>query len=829
MMSSLLRWAGCILVAAVTSVVVADEPVPATIIPTDYVVLPAVGEYGRLPLHRDALEAQIVAGSWKSPEAGDTVEALDGKQEIWQAVTARDGALDTRSLRGGYAFTTFEAPADGAMLLAASGHASVYVNGELRAGDPYKLGWLQLPVHVQKGRNTLLFHLASDKLSARLTTPNDDVILGDADRTLPTILRGEKKPAWAAIPVLNTTDDILNNIQIVCRTAGDKSLTTPIGRIPPLSICTAVFEVPAVDEPEGHHMSFEVILAHGDDYRPLARTELALRVVDANDVNIRTFRSRIDGSVQSYAIRPAQDSSELKLATPGVVVTLHDAGVPADEHLARYTPKSWAHVLAPQGRRSYGFDWEAWSRTDVLEAMADASARYPCDPLRTCLTGYGMGGHGVWHLGVTFPDRFAAIGPSAGWISFWSYGGGMPSFANNNPAGIEAMLLRGYAPSDTVKLLSNLAGTGVYLLHDSAEVGVPVEQARYLRERLAAFHTNFVYLEPSSADAAANNASGDWPQMMEFFEHARRPTLQEQMFVDFTTANPGVSADCDWVKIDAQVEQLVPSRSVIHQNRDTGAFTGTTTNVARLAIELQQLRAGQTVDVTLDGVKLARLRRDDENGLAWFERQGEKWAAAEAPAPAVKNSTRNGTFNAVIDHDPLLVYGTQGNQDENRWAETKARFDAETFYYRANGALEVLPDSQFDPAEHHDRNVILYGNADTNSAWAALLTDCPVELTRGAVRVGEHNVAGDNLAVLMVRPRPGSNKALVAVVGGTGLSGMRLTNRLRWFVSGITYPDLAILGPKVLTEGIPDIRAWGFFGPDWKADDAELAWRVEFP
>ena len=26
-----------------------------------------------------------------------------------------------------------------------------------------------------------------------------------------------------------------------------------------------------------------------------------------------------------------------------------------------------------------------------------------------------MGGHGTWHIGTLFPDRFAAIGPSAGW------------------------------------------------------------------------------------------------------------------------------------------------------------------------------------------------------------------------------------------------------------------------------------------------------------------------------------------------------------------------------------------------------------------------------
>ena len=135
------------------------------------------------------------------------------------------------------------------------------------------------------------------------------------------------------------------------------------------------------------------------------------------------------------------------------------------------------------------------------------------------------------------------------------------------------------------------------------------------------------------------------------------------------------------------------------------------------------------------------------------------------------------------------------------------------FTIAATARSKCCPIRSSTPADTADRNVILYGNADTNSAWAVLLTDCPVEVKRGAIRVGDRTETGDDLAVLMVRPRPDSDTALVGVVGGTGPAGMRLTNRLRWFVSGITYPDLMILGPKVLTEGTSDIRAWGLFRP----------------
>lgn len=824
MMRTALRFTACLILIATLSPATAQESTPSTIIPSDYLVLPAVGQYGRLPLHRDAIEAEYVAGNWRPPEAGDTIDALDGGQEIWQAVAARDGVLNTRSQRGGYAFTTFEAPADSVMLLEASGHAAAYVNGEPHAGDPYDLGWLRLPVRVKQGPNTLLFHLASNKLSVRLTTPSDDVFFADDDRTLPTVVREEPNPAWAALPIINTTDDILNNIEIVCKAASGESRSTPLVRIPPLSVRKAPFEVPVVKEPNGRETRYEVILTHGDDNRPLARTEVVLKFVDATDINIRTFRSRIDGSVQPYAIRPAENSSQLELDTPGVILTLHDAGVSCEEYITRYAPKSWAHVIAPQGRRPHGFDWEAWSRIDFLEAFADAEKHYPCDPLRTCLTGRGMGGHGVWHLGVTYPDMFAAIGPSGGWISFWSYGGGMAEFAQK-PSAIEAMLLRGYAPSDTTELVTNLAGVGVYVLHDSAEVHVPVEQARFFRERLAEFHANFVYQEPTTAELAAHNSSDDWPRMVEFFEHSQRTTSRDQTMIDFTTADPGISACCDWVTIDAQAEQLIASHVTMHHDRDANAFVGSTQNVSRLAIDTKQLAAGQMANVTLDDQQLQGLRRPTDDEKLWFERHDGKWSATGPPAATVKRAVRNGTFNAVIDHNVLLVYGTKGNDEENRWAQAKARFDAETFYYRGNATLEVMPDSQFSVQDHADRSIILYGNAETNSAWATLLPDCPVDVKRGTVRVGDRTESGDDLAVLMVRPRPDSDTALVGVVGGTGPAGMRLASRLRWFVSGIVYPDLMILDPKVLTEGTSHIRAWGYFGPDWKTDDAEIAWR----
>src|SRR5262249_677740 len=146
-----------------------------------------------------------------------------------------------------------------------------------------------------------------------------------------------------------------------------------------------------------------------------------LQVRRPDQLQARTFRSGIDGSVQYYAVVPAKTGAgESQGAKPGLVLTLHGAAVEATGQAACYQARPWAHIVAPPNRRPYGFDWEDWGRLDALEVLEQARKDLGTDPRRTWLTGHSMGGHGTWYLGVTYPDRFAAIAPSAGWISMWS-------------------------------------------------------------------------------------------------------------------------------------------------------------------------------------------------------------------------------------------------------------------------------------------------------------------------------------------------------------------------------------------------------------------------
>jgi dienelactone hydrolase len=812
-----------------------EEPAAGAIVPRDWLVIPPVGRYGRSATHLDAVEARIVAGTWAAPKAGEGVPLPGGMTRTWEATrSGDDGSLRHPALGGGYADTTIAADAERVMVLEASGHSMVYVNGEPRVGDPYGTGYVQVPVLLRKGVNELLFQVGRGQLKARLVPPRAAALLNAGDTTLPDFRERKSNGDWGAVVVLNATTAPLAGL--ILETSGENMVTTrsPLPTLPPLTLRKVAFRLagPPARSRGDRPATLRLLRSADGGARLLDTASIPLRQRGWGQVEKRTFRSEIDGSVQYYAVYrapPPADGSR-----PALFLTLHGAGVEASGQAEAYGRNRWGDLVAPTNRRPYGFDWEDWGRKDALEVLGRAQAELDSDPARTYLTGHSMGGHGVWQLGALFPDRFAAIGPSAGWISFASYGG-RPA-EETTPVG--EILRRAASASDTLAFAQNYAGLGVYVLHGDSDDDVPVAQARAMKERLAAFHHDWEYHEQPGAGHwwDLSNAPGadcvDWPPMFDFFaRHALAPAGSLRR-VRFTTPSPGISADSAWVRVEAQLRPFQPSAIDLTCEPSPplrGHFRGTTSNVTRLALTLAPVVAGGApVTLELDGQQLENLPWPSPtrpSSRLWLERRGERWVPTTAPSPRLKGPARCGPFKEAFDRRFLLVYGTRGTAAENAWAFAKARYDAETFWYRGNGSVDVLSDTVFTAAREPDRSVVLYGNAATNAAWGPLLGASPVQVEPGRARIGERAIAGDALAGLLVRPRPGSDVALVAAVAGTGLAGMRLSDRLPYFLSGVGYPDVTVIGPEMLTAGSAGVRAAGFFGHDWSVAAGDFAWK----
>lgn len=782
----------------------------------------------------DPIERAIASRTWNEPKAGETVAFSATDKAAWAEVTA--DAAGWFTVQGeGYVFARIPSATNRVMILNGLGDSYVYVNGELRMGGKYavkdtfeswepRFDYGQVPVTLKKGDNRLLFRCGRGRLKAVLSTPAARVLLNDKDITLPDLIVGEKTEAWGAIVVLNATNESRSGLVIIAAGDGLETTATPAGSLPAFGVRKIPFLLRGEPARDPGQVRLALGLRDGGADGPLLHEAgFELSVKDPRQNHKRTFRSGIDGSVQYYAVNPAQNRDPG--FAPALVLSVHGAGVEAVNQAGSYENKTWATIIVPTNRRPYGFDWEDWGRMDALEAMADARQRYPFDPSRVYLTGHSMGGHGVWILGVQFPDRFAALGPSAGWISFRTYASRQ---RDEGATEVEKLASRPLAQGDTLGLVRNTANCGVYILHGEKDESVPVAQSRQMAQALAEFHKDFVYHEEKDAphwwDKSDEPGTDcvDYAPLFDFFGRHALARPEEVREVDFTTVNPGVSAKCRWATIEAQIVPLRPSSVRMAVDPGMKRFAGTTENVARLSLDLSMLSRPDAVVLKVDGQEIKAVPRGP---ALWLYRTNDVWAVGEAPAPGLKGPHRAGPFKDAFRNRMVYVYGTKGTAEERAWAFEKARYDAECFQYQGNGAVELVADRNFDPSAEPDRNVILYGNAATNTAWAALLADSPVRVDAGSVMVGRKKIEGRGLACLFLRPRPKSDTACVGAVSGTGILGMRLTNTRSYLYAGYALPDVVVYTADS-GQGGPVVKLAGFFGNDWGVATGEFLWET---
>lgn len=780
----------------------------------------SVGTGGRSALAMDPLQSMIVRGTWTGAKAGDVL-ALGDKSETWADMKANSDGVYTVDARGSVTMRfVFESEKSQVAIFSAAGFRILYVNGEPRFGDPYAAGMCEIPVALKAGRNEFLLTGVRMAQKPSLKIPPARAFLTDDDPTFPTMFPGESLDSIGGVVVTNATTKEARGLVIETHVEGGTTTRTVVPTILPTTRRKVPFTIKAEgsEEIEDRVMTLR-LFENGHAKEPLSELVTELTVNSEDKPQDVTFLSRIDGSVQYYAVMRASEPG----AGKGLVLSLHGAAVEGRGQAAAYAPKRWCHIVSPTNRRPFGFDWEDWGHDDAMEVLELARVRYQTNPSHTWLTGHSMGGHGTWSIGVQHPDLFAAIAPSAGWQSFATYS----ASAVAGESKLHELFRRANSHSDIAPLIRNLTTMGVYILHGDADDNVPVTEARGMKALLEQFHPGFGYHEEPGAAHWWDNEDTpgaecvDWPPMFELFRSRSIPRLTDVTSVDFHTSNLAISSRMYWAEILAQEIPGRVSRVNCEFKPTDGSYRITTEDVTRFAIEPHPRAQGGTFTFAIDDSAPFTMERPTAGDRFFVERKNRGWVAAAEPSPKMKYPARNGPFKRAFDNHMVFVYGTRGNAKEDAWALAKARFDAAQFYVIGNGSIDVMTDREFLKANRkdrsmHDRNVILYGNADTNAAWGTVLSKSPIHVTRRAVKfAGGPTFQGDDLGCLFVAPRAGSDTASVGVVTGTGLVGSRVTDRMNYFTSGAGFPDYLVLGAETLAVGEKGVRIAGFFGDDW--------------
>jgi pimeloyl-ACP methyl ester carboxylesterase len=503
-----------------------------------------------------------------------------------------------------------------------------------------------------------------------------------------------------------------------------------------------------------------------------------------------------------------------------MLFSLHGASVEAIGQADSYSSKSWAYVVAPTNRRPYGFDWEDWGREDAMEVLDLALDILPVDPNRVYLVGHSMGGHGTWNIAANRPGLFAAIAPSAGWASFYSYGD-KPRNDPDHPLYRIFHLCSG--PSDTLALAGNLEQLPTFVLHGGADDNVPVSEAQTMVQALQKQNPALVYREipgkghwwDESPEPGADCL--DLREMIDYLGRHRRHPAPRQ--VDFVTRALWASRQCRWVTILAQSLAGEASHIVATAFPGLQTFEVQVDNIRAFEIDPESLLPGRPCEITLkiEGQDLEIPWSGTGPVAAEYDESRDRWVPGKKIITMEDQRLESGyaPLKAAMFEPFALVYPTGGAPEERNAFTARARFDAENWWYRGNGYAPLLSDQEFLDAPA-GRNPVLFGNSGINRAWDACLEPGPICVNGKSVKIGPLTLSDDSTALVGQYPHRSEDKRMVFVVAGNSPEAAMLTVLVPYFVSGVGLPDFLAFGEQSWLEGVEGAVATGFFGPKWE-------------
>ena len=498
--------------------------------------------------------------------------------------------------------------------------------------------------------------------------------------------------------------------------------------------------------------------------------------VNRPGISIRGYYSKVDGSVQPYAIHLPEGNKPTSADRHPLHVHLHGRGGTLNEvsFIAQYDGKplakdqTWVQ-LEIFGRTNNAYRWAG--ETDVFEAMNDLRRTVRIDDRRIVLRGFSMGGAGAWHLGLHHPSKWCSVGPGAGFIDFYKY----QKVKDKLPAWQDQTL-------------------GIYDSVDYALNAFNVPVCTYggeLDEQLVASTAMVEAAKKQGVDIKLLIGPGvghkfhpeTEKEFMKFhIEQSQkgRPPFPGRDHIRFTTRTLKYN-ECEWLTIEEMLEGDKPATVEAKVGED-GVLKVTTENVAVLQI------ARDVADrANIDGSLLPL--RDAAQGLlpgVYFDKGKSEWFAMDyntsrefSSNPDLrKRRDLQGPIDDAFMGAFVCVRGTKEpwHAEQKEWSDwTLARFERE-FDKWMRGKVPVIKDSDVPaielgkPGANDDllaRNLILFGDPGSNSVLKAIVDKLPIEWTKdGGLKVNGQTYDPKTHGVSLIYPNPLNPRRYVVINSG---------------------------------------------------------------
>lgn len=227
----------------------------------------------------------------------------------------------------------------------------------------------------------------------------------------------------------------------------------------------------------------------------------------------KTYEFKDAGKEMEYALFVPSTYDEGKKSP--LVVALHGLGS-NPQQIMRYrgltdlAEKYGYVVAAPMGYHTRGWygaraarkagdpeNLAELSEKDVMNVLEIVRKGYAIDPDRVYLMGHSMGGGGTWHLGIKYPDTWAALAPIAPAV---------------------------FRPAADVEKVRHIP---VILVQGDDDKLVPVAGARRWAEQMKKLGMTYEYVEVPGGDHVSV-AFQNLPRIFEFFDRHRRAAKQKE-------------------------------------------------------------------------------------------------------------------------------------------------------------------------------------------------------------------------------------------------------------------------------------------------------------
>jgi hypothetical protein len=604
---------------------------------------------------------------------------------------------------------------------------------------------------------------------------------------------------------------------------------------------------PALADIEIFHKAAVWIVRHGEFYQPTF-AEWTLTVLDrgllrANllaqgelpwlqqfgQETVRGYRSRVDGSLQPYAITYPADYGKDQRKKHRVDVVLHgrDASITEVKFLYQHgdgkaAPKDQDFIrIDIYGRGNNAYRWAGES--DVMEVIDHfltverlLGRAALIDTTRAVLRGFSMGGAGTWHLGLHYPDRWCVIGPGAGFTSTHGYIKDLPA---KLPPYQEACL-RIY---DAVEYAENAFNVPVvaYSGSDDAQKAA----ADNIEKRLKAAGLPMTHI---IAPGLGHSFPPEWQKKAEaeYAKYAgpgkgRSEYPSKVRFVTYTAKYPV----CAWVEVLGLERHY--EKALVDATRTDKGFEVKTRNVSGVRLGLPDVAAMPQV-VKIDGQELtaARSYRNAPAAVGvYLEKKDGRWRDVWPQKLVVEHLRRprktnnlQGPIDDAFTDSFLCVRGTgkPWHAATQQYAEKDLARFAQEWNKFLRGDLPIRDDVDVTEEDVATKNLILFGDPASNSLIAQVLDGLPLRWTKDTIALAGKTYSAAEHVPVLIYPSPLNTARYVVLNSGHTFhaADFRGTNALLYPRLG----DYAILKPAPTAKdpAAADVVTAGLFDDAWQ-------------